>query len=154
MRKMNVAIAALALVVGLGSAVAAESPRAQSAPNNNALRPGAGAPNCAKLVETSDKCVFHTRKGQVDTVRLPMANGVTWKATVSDAALVAVGETKVETLPDGSRQQVVQVVPQTSADADVILKLEKKSSTDSAAPATETRTINLMIHALTPASTN
>ena len=122
----------------------------QNAPIDNSKRPGAGAPNCAKLPETTDKCVFHTKKDQIDTVRLPVAAGVSWRATVSNAAQVTVGESKLETLPDGKRQQVIQVIPQTRGDADVVLKLEKRSAADAAAPATETRSVNLMIHALTP----
>ena len=154
MRSKKIAFVTLGIFASFafGSALASESP--QSPPNKNASRPGAGAPNCAKLAETADRCVFHTRKGQIDTIRLPVAAGVNWKATVSDGSLVSIGEANVETLPDGSRQQVVQVVPRTPADADVVLKLEKRSSADSAAPAAETRTINLMIHAISPASSN
>jgi len=151
MRFLQMTLAAAAILVSgaFGYSIAAESPRAQSAANNNASRPGAGAPNCAKLEETSDRCVFHTRKGQIDTVRLPMSSGVTWTATASDATLIEIGPAKVETRPDGSKQHVIQVVPQTAADADVVLKLEKRSAS---AGVTETRNINLMIHAIAPAS--
>ena len=132
------------------SIVASAGLQAQNAPIDNSKRPGAGAPNCAKLKETADKCVFHTKKDQIDTVRLPAAASVTWKATVSNASQVNVGESKIETLPDGTLQQVIQVIPQTPGDADVVLKLEKQSQADAAALATETRNVNLMIHAIAP----
>ena len=149
MRTTNTTLATLAILVGnaLGCAIATESP---SPANSNASRPGAGAPNCAKLPETTDKCVFHTRKDQIDIVRLPMASGVTWTATPSDAALVEIRETRIETKPDGSRQQLMQVVPRTSADADLVLKLEKRRVDESSASAIETRNINLMVHAIAP----
>src|SRR5262245_31196680 len=133
---MNTTLATLA-ILGLTASVTLS---AQNAPIDNSKRPGAGAPNCAKLPETTDKCVFHTKKDQVDTVRLPLAAGATWKATVSNPALVTVRESNTETLPDGTRQQVIQVVPQTSGDADVVLKLEKKL--DGAAAVSETRNVN------------
>jgi hypothetical protein len=141
---MRTTLTCLAIILGI---VGSASLSAQNAPIDNSKRPGAGAPNCAKLAETTDKCVFHTKKDQVDIVRLPVDAYVSWKATASNPALVAVGESKLETAADGTRQQVIRVVPQTSGDADVVLKLEKGSEADAAAPATETRHINLMIHA-------
>jgi hypothetical protein len=150
MRTTTMTFATLAILAAsaLGSSIASESP---NAPNSNASRPGAGAPNCAKLHETLDGCVFHTRKDQIDIVRLPMVPGMTWTATPSDAVLVEIREAPVETLPDGSRQQSMHVVPRTSADADVILKLEKRRVGESSAASVETRNINLMIHAISPA---
>jgi hypothetical protein len=153
-RTMTLAAFAIFACSGFESSIAGESPQAQNASNPNASRPGAGAPNCAKLAETADKCVFHTRNGQIDIVRLPMTAGVTWLATASNPALVQISKGKIETLPEGSKQHVLQVVPRTPADADVVLKLEKHSSSDASAPASETRNINLMIHAITPASSN
>lgn len=135
----------------LVSFVSAQSLSAQTTPIDNSKRPGAGAPSCAKLPETTDKCVFHTKKDQVDIVRLPVSAGMSWKATVSDASLVSIGESKIETRSDGTRQQVIQVVPQTAGDADVVLKLEKSNQSDAAAAAAETRSVNLMIHAIAAA---
>ena len=143
MRTTQASLAIILCVVGSASL------SAQTAPIDNSKRPGAGAPNCAKLAETADKCVFHTKKDQVDIVRLPLtAGGGSWRATASDATSVLVRESKVETLPDGTRQQTIQVIPQTPGDADVGLKLERRSQANAAAPA-ETRSVNLMIHALT-----
>jgi hypothetical protein len=119
-----------------------------------APRPGADAPNCIKLTETTDRCTFHTRKGNIESVRLPVAPGVTWTATTGDTALVSIGEAKDKTMPDGSKQQVITVAPQTAEDADVIVRFEKRNSSQLSAPVAETRSIYFMIHTLAPAASH
>jgi hypothetical protein len=109
-------------------------------------RPGANAPNCITLTETTDGCTFHTR------IRLPTAAGVTWTATTGDTALVSMGEAKDETMSDGSKQHVIKVAPQTAEDADVIVRFEKRNSSQLSAPIAETRSIYFMIHTLAPAA--
>ena len=114
-------------------------------------RPGANAPNCIKLTETADGCTFHTRKGNIESVHLPTAAGVTWTATTADTALVSIGEAKDEAMPNGSKQQVIIVAPQTAEDADVIVRFEKRNSSQLSAPVAETRSIYFMIHTIAPA---
>jgi hypothetical protein len=117
-------------------------------------RPGANAPNCITLTETADGCTFHTRKGNIERVHLPTAAGVTWTATMGDTALVSIGEAKDEAMPDGSKQHVIIVAPQTAEDADVIVRFEKRNGSQLSAPVAETRSVYFMIHALAPAASH
>src|SRR5262249_17623956 len=117
-------------------------------------RPGANAPNCITLTESADGCTFHTRKGKIEGVRLPTAAGVTWTATTGDTALVSIGDAGDETMPDGSKQHVITVAPETADDADVIVRFEKRNSSQVSAPVSETRSIYFMIHMLAPAASH
>ena len=117
-------------------------------------RPGANAPNCITLTESTDGCTFHTRKGNIESVRLPTVGGVTWTATTGDTALVSIDEAKDETMSDGSKQHVITVAPQTAEDADVIVRFEKRNSSQLSAPVAETRSIYFMIHTLAPAASH
>jgi hypothetical protein len=56
--------------------------------------------------------------------------------------------------PDGSKQHVITVAPQTAEDADVIVRCEKRNSSQISAPAAETRSIYFMIHTLAPAASH
>jgi hypothetical protein len=85
---------------------------------------------------------------------LPTAAGVTWTATTDAAALVSVGEGKDETTSDGSKRHVITITPQTAEDADVIVRFEKRISSQRFAPVVETRSIYFMIHTLAPAASH
>ncbi len=98
----------------------------------------------ANTAETPAGYTFHTYPAKVESVHLPTAAGSTWTATVSDAALVEVGEANDETMPDGSVHHVVKVTPKASGNATVTF--ERREGTDSAAAPAETRTINFMVH--------
>jgi hypothetical protein len=55
-----------------------------------------------------------------------------------------VGAAADETMPDGAVHHVVKVTPLASGNATVTF--ERKSTTDAAAAATDTRVINFMVH--------
>ena len=154
MRVILLGVAAIAFT----TCVASSSTNAASQAHNTATmktpRPGADAPNCVTLTESTDGCTFHTRKGKIENVRLPTAAGVTWTATTGDTALVSIGEAKEETMPDGSKQHVITVAPQTAGDADVIVRFEKRNSSQLSAPVAETRSVYFMIHGLAPAASH
>lgn len=95
----------------------------------------------ANTAETPDGFTFHTYPNKTESVHLPAG---AWTATGSDAALVAVGATSEETMPDGAKHTVVKVDTKGSGNATV--KFEKRASANAADPVTETRTINFMIH--------
>ena len=154
MRVILLVVAAIAFTACVDSPSANAAPQAHSATTTKAPRPGANAPNCITLTETTDGCTFHTRKGNIEIVRLPTAAGVTWTATTGDTALVSIGEAKGETMPDGSKRHVITVAPQTAEDADVIVRFEKRNSTQLSAPVAETRSIYFMIHTLAPAASH
>ena len=143
-------VAAIAITACVGSSNAAA--QAHDAATMKTPRPGANAPNCITLSETADGRTFHTRKGNIESVRLPAAAGVTWTATTVDTALVSIGEAKDEATPDGSKQHVITVAPQTAEDADVIVRFEKRNSSQLSAPVAETRSIYFMIHTIAPAA--
>ena len=145
-------VAAIAITACVGSSNAAA--QAHNAATIKTPRPGANAPNCITLTETADGCTFHTRKGNIESVRLPAAAGVTWTATTVDTALVSIGEAKDEATPDGSKQHVITVAPQTAEDADVIVRFEKRNSRQLSAPVAETRSIYFMIHTIAPAASH
>ena len=144
---LGVAVVAITACVGSSNAAA----QAHNAATMKTPRPGANAPNCITLSETADGCTFHTRKGNIESVRLPAAAGVTWTATTGDTALVSIGEAKDEAMPDGSKQHVITVAPQMAEDADVIVRFEKQNSNQLSAPVAETRSIYFMIHTIAPA---
>jgi hypothetical protein len=154
MRVILLGVAAIAFTTCVDSSNTNAAPQDHNTTTMKAPRPGADAPNCIKLTETADGCTFHTRKGNIESVRLPMAAGVTWTATTGDTALVNIGEAKDETMPDGSKQHVITVAPQTAEDADVIVRFEKRNSSQLSAPVAETRSIYFMIHTLAPAASH
>jgi hypothetical protein len=152
MRVILLVVAAIFTVcVDSSSANAAQ---AHDAATMKTPRPGANAPNCITLTETTDGCTFHTRKGKIESVRLPAVAGVTWTATTGDTTLVSIGEAKDETMSDGSKQHVITVAPQTAEDADVIVRFEKRNGSQLSAPVAETRSIYFMIHTLAPAASH
>ena len=145
-------VAAIAITACVGSSNAAA--QAHNTATMKTPRPGANAPNCITLSETADGCTFHTRKGNIESVRLPAAAGVTWTATTGDTALVSIGEARDETMLDGSKQHVITVAPETADDADVIVRFEKRNSNQVSGPVAETRSIYFMIHTLAPAASH
>jgi hypothetical protein len=154
MRVILLSVAAIAFTTYVDPSYTNAAPQDDNTTTMKASRPGANAPNCIKLTETADGCTFHTRKGNIESVRLPMAAGVMWTATTGDTALVNIGEAKDETMPDGSKQHVITVAPQTAEDADVIVRFEKRNSNQLSAPVAETRSIYFMIHTLAPAASH
>lgn len=147
-------VAAIAFTACIASSSTNAAAQAHNTTTMKTPRPGANAPNCITLTETTDGCTFHTRKGKIESVRLPTAAGVMWMATTGDTALVSIGEAKDETMPDGSKQHVITITPQTAEDADVIVRFEKRNSGQLSAPVAETRSIYFMIHTLAPAASH
>lgn len=105
----------------------------------------ADAADDASTAETPDGFMFHTDTSKIESIHLPTAAGVTWTATPENAAQVEITGAADETMPDGSVHHVIKVKPLTPG---VIakVKLEKRESADAAAPVTETRTVNVMVH--------
>ena len=104
----------------------------------------ADATDDANTAETPDGYTFHTYPAKVESVHLPTAAGNVWTATTNDAALVEVGETKDEAMPDGATHHVVKVTPKASGNAEV--KFERRATANAADPVLETRTIKFMVH--------
>lgn len=104
----------------------------------------ADAADDASTAETPNDFTFHTIPGKVESVHLPTAAGVTWTASTTDTTLVEIGEATDEAMPDGSTHRVIKVTPKASGNA--VVKFEKRDSADAAAPVTETRNINFMVH--------
>jgi hypothetical protein len=105
----------------------------------------ADAADDASTAETPDGFMYHTDTSKIESIHLPTAAGVTWTATPEDATQVEITGGADETMPDGATHHVIKVKPLKSG---VIakVKLEKRDSADAAAPVTETRTVNVMIH--------
>jgi hypothetical protein len=105
----------------------------------------ADAADDASTAETPDGHMYHTDTSKIESIHLPTAAGVTWTATPEDATQVEITGAADETMPDGTVHHVIKVKPVKSG---VIakVKLEKRDSADAAAPVTETRTVNVMIH--------
>lgn len=127
------------------AAPAAEAPAAahDMAGMDDAMK-SADSADDANTAETPNDFTFHTIAGKVESVHLPTAAGVTWTASTTDTALVEIGEAKDETMPDGSAHHIVKVTPKASGNA--VVKFEKRDSADAAAPVTETRNVNFMVH--------
>ncbi|MEQ1610604.1 MAG: hypothetical protein ABL956_16815 [Hyphomonadaceae bacterium] len=128
------------------AAPAAETPAALAhdmATMDDAMKT-ADASDDANTAETTDGFTFHTIGGKVESVHLPTATGVTWTASTADTAQVEIGEATDEKMPDGSTHHVVKVTPKASGNA--VVKFEKRDGADAAAPVTETRNINFMVH--------
>lgn len=102
----------------------------------------ADAADDASVAETPNEHTFHTYPDRTETVHLPVVEGETWTATVSDDTLVAMGAASDETMPDGTVHHVVPFQTQASGNATVTFE---RATADAAAPS-ETRTIYFMIH--------
>lgn len=153
MRLAILSLSALALAACGGetpAAPAAPAPapaadaREGHGPMDNDMQ-AADAADDANTAETPDGFMYHTDTSKIESIHLPTAAGVTWTATPEDARQVEITGAANETMPDGTMHHVIKVKPVTSG---VIakVKLEKRDSADPAAPVTETRTVNVMIH--------
>jgi hypothetical protein len=120
-------------------APAAEAP---AAPAMDDGMKAADAADDANVMETADGAMFHTDTTKTEKVHLPAGN---WTATPTDATQIEVVGASDQAMPDGATHHVVEVKPLTK---DVIakVKFERRDSADAAAPVTETRTINFMVH--------
>jgi hypothetical protein len=150
MRLIVLAASALALAACSPSepAVPADTPAATPPASGHAMddsMKAADTADDANTAETADGFTFHTYPEKVETVHLPAAPGQgVWTATVSDAALVVVGEQKDEAMPDGTPHHTVKVTPKKAGNAEV--KFERRDTAVADAPVVETRTIKFMIH--------
>ena len=121
---------------------AAPAPETAAAPAMDDSMKAADMADDANVAETADGAMFHTDTTKTEKVHLPAGN---WTATPVDATQIEVVGAMDEAMPDGATHHVVEVKPLTR---DVIakVKFERRESADAAAPVTETRTINFMIH--------
>ncbi len=147
MRTVLLAIAALGLSAcgGEPAKPAEPAPEAAAAPTTpvmNDTMKAADAADDANVVETADGAMFHTDTTKTEKVHLPAGN---WTATPVDAAQIQVIGATDMAMPDGATHHVVEVKPLTK---DVIakVKFERRDTADAAAPVTETRTVNFMVH--------
>ena len=140
------AIAALAGCVGQASAPAPTIAMPEFA-IPNPQRPGAKAPDCKTLIQTTDGCVFHTAKDDVNRAKLPASPGATWVAHPSEENVVVIREAANEPSPDGATYQVLEIVPSTSGDADITVTFDKLTGTPGAQKVVERRRVSVMIHA-------
>ncbi len=113
-------------------------------PMDDAMK-AADASDDANTAETPDKFMFHTDTSKTESIHLPTAAGVTWTATLGKPGEVEIVGAADETMPDGSVHHVIKIKPVKSG-VIATVKVEKRESADAAAPVTETRTINVMIH--------
>lgn len=115
---------------------------APAAPAMDDTMKAADAADDANVVETADGAMFHTDTTKTEKVHLPAGN---WTATPVDPTQIQVVGATDMAMPDGATHHVVEVKPLTK---DVIarVKFERRDSADAAAPVTETRTINFMVH--------
>lgn len=105
----------------------------------------ADAADDASTAETPDGFMYHTDTSKTESIHLPTAAGVTWTAIPLEPGQVEILSAADETMPDGQVHHVIRLKPvQPGVIAKV--KLEKRDSADPAAPVTETRTVNVMIH--------
>ena len=147
MRTVLLAIAALGLSACGGEPAkpaepAPEAAAASTTPAMNDTMKAADAADDANVVETADGAMFHTDTTKTEKVHLPAGN---WTATPVDAAQIQVIGATDMAMPDGATHHVVEVKPLTK---DVIakVKFERRDTADAAAPVTETRTVNFMVH--------
>jgi hypothetical protein len=147
MRTVLLAIAALGLSAcgGEPAKPAEPAPETAAAPTTPAMddtMKAADAADDANLVETADGAMFHTDTTKTEKVHLPAGN---WTATPVDATQIQVVGATDMAMPDGATHHVVEVKPLTK---DVIakVKFERRDTADAAAPVTETRTVNFMVH--------
>lgn len=101
----------------------------------------ADAADDTAMAETPHEHTFHTYPDRTEMVHLPVADGETWSATVSDDTLVAMGAGADETMTDGTVHYVVPF--DTKASGNATVTFERRA--DGGEP-TESRTIYFMIH--------
>lgn len=102
----------------------------------------ADAADDASMAETPHEHTFHTYPERTETVHLPVVEGETWTATVSDDTLVGMGAGADETMADGTVHYVIPF--ETKASGNATVTFERKAA--DSAEASESRTIYFMIH--------
>lgn len=157
MRLAIVCLSALAMTACSGEAPAPEAAPAPEVHSDGSAGGQAGhgamdmdmqaadAADDASTAETPDGFMYHTDTSKTESIHLPTAAGVTWTASPLEPGQVEIVGAADETMPDGQVHHVIRLKPVKSG---VIakVKLEKRDSADPAAPVTETRTVNVMIH--------
>lgn len=136
----------LAAIVGLAGCSAQGQTPVAAAPEYaipNPQRPGAKAPDCKTLIETTDGCVFHTNKDDVNPAKLPASAGSVWVAHPSEQGIVTIREAA----NDSSGHQVIEIVPTTPKDADITVTLDRLIGQPGAQKVVERRRVTVMIHA-------
>lgn len=141
-----VVVAALAGCAGQGSTPAATAAMPEFA-IPNPQRPGAKAPDCKTLTQTLDGCTFHTAKDDVNSAKLPAADGETWVAHASEAGIVQIREAAPEVAADGKGLQVINIVPSAPGDHDIAVTFDKLTGKPGTQKVIERRRVNVMIHA-------
>ena len=138
----------VALVAGCASASAQGTPKPAEAAYAipNPLRPGAKAAPCAKQGETPDGCTFHTKKDDVNRVRLPGSADATWTARASDGETIGIRKAADDTSADGALYQVFELVPGAAKDADIIVTFDKLTGAPGALKVVERRRVSVMVH--------
>lgn len=97
----------------------------------------------ANVAETPDGFMFHTDTSKTESIHLPTGEGVTWTATAEKPDEVEILGAADETMPDGAVHHVIKIQPKKSG---VISKVVVEKHEGDTTAATETRTINVMIH--------
>lgn len=102
----------------------------------------ADAADDASSAETPHEHTFHTYPDRVEEVHLPVVEGETWTASISDDTLVGMGEAADHSMPDGTAHHVIKFDTKASGNATVTLERKAEGATE----ASETRTVYFMIH--------
>lgn len=142
---LSIAIGSTLLAGGMAPVTAAVAAEPEFA-IRNALRPGAKAPHCPEEGATPDGCIFHTLTNHVNRARLPLSSGTSWAVKSPDAALLTIRQAGEETAADGSRYQVIEIVPHAPEDADITITFDKLTSTDGPLRVIERRRVTMMKH--------
>ncbi|RYG31315.1 MAG: hypothetical protein EON93_13200 [Burkholderiales bacterium] len=141
----------LSVVAALAGCAAPAMPVTQTAMPEFAIpnpqRPGAKATDCKTLIETTDGCVFHTAKDDINRAKLSASADATWVAHPSAEGIVTIREVASEPASDGKTYQIVEVVPTTPGDADITVTFDKLTGAAGAQKVVERRRVSVMIHA-------
>lgn len=113
----------------------------------NALRTSAKQPVCAADGETKDGCLFHSRQGDVNRVRLPVSTGTKWVLEPQTPAIYTVQPQSDEVKSANTRFAVIDVIPNKPEDADITLVFDKlETSGAGKVKLVERRKFNIMKH--------
>ena len=112
----------------------------------NVLRPGAKAPHCPAADDTPDGCTFHTMTDTVNRARLAITPGTHWIARTPDAALVSIRPAADETATNGTRYQVIDIVPIQPDDADIVVTFDRLTDGPAPVQVVERRRVSMMKH--------
>lgn len=139
-------VPAVALLAGCAAGPPSETPTAGTAAPAFAIpnpqRPGAKAAYCQSAPETADGCTFHTSKDQVNQAKLPADANSRWVASASEAGVV-----EIRQAADEGAYQVIEIVPRTASDADIIVTFDKQTGEPGSLKIVERRRVSVMIHA-------